>query len=57
MTYIVVHIINVCTEFLDERSKLWGDIINYVDVHASVTLFNISDKYFTYILLGKSGIK
>ena len=28
-------------------------LVNYVDVHASVELFNMSDEDFTYLLLGK----
>ena len=51
---IVVHIINVCTVFVAERSSLWDGIIDLVDVHASVELFNMTDEDFTYIVLGKS---
>jgi len=54
---IVRHSIAECSIYIKERNELWDIIINILDVHSSVELFNASDDDIIDILLGKHWYK
>jgi len=50
---IVNHVIHRCTYLIDLRNSLWDTIIDILDVHSSVELFNMDDEAITQVLLAK----